>query len=83
MKGGFNLSDWALRHQSLVWYLMAVSLVMGVFSYLNLGREEDPSFAIKTMVIQTAGRAPRWTTPWSRSPTASRRSSRSWTRWIT
>ncbi|WCY18024.1 triclosan efflux RND transporter permease subunit TriC [Pseudomonas aeruginosa] len=53
MKGGFNLSDWALRHQSLVWYLMAVSLVMGVFSYLNLGREEDPSFAIKTMVIQT------------------------------
>lgn len=53
MKGSFNLSEWALRHQSFVWYLMAVSLVMGVFSYLNLGREEDPSFTIKTMVIQT------------------------------
>lgn len=52
-KGGFNLSDWALRHQSLVWYLMAVSLVMGIFSYFELGREEDPSFTIKTMVIQT------------------------------
>ena len=26
---------------------------MGVFSYMNLGREEDPSFTIKTMVIQT------------------------------
>ncbi len=51
--GGFNLSDWALRHQSLVWYLMAVSLVMGIFSYFELGREEDPSFTIKTMVIQT------------------------------
>jgi hypothetical protein len=24
-----------------------------VFSYFNLGREEDPSFTIKTMVIQT------------------------------
>ncbi|MEK1943410.1 MAG: efflux RND transporter permease subunit [Pseudomonas sp.] len=52
-KRGFNLSDWALRHQSLVWYLMAVSLVMGIFSYFELGREEDPSFTIKTMVIQT------------------------------
>ncbi len=52
-KGGFNLSEWALRHQSLVWYLMLVGLLMGVFSYMNLGREEDPSFTIKTMVIQT------------------------------
>ncbi|RCG93136.1 efflux transporter, RND family, MFP subunit [Pseudomonas aeruginosa] len=52
-EGRFQPVGLALRHQSLVWYLMAVSLVMGVFSYLNLGREEDPSFAIKTMVIQT------------------------------
>ena len=53
MKEGFNLSEWALKHQSFVWYLMFVGLLMGVFSYFNLGREEDPSFAIKTMVIQT------------------------------
>ncbi|RAU46070.1 MULTISPECIES: efflux RND transporter permease subunit [unclassified Pseudomonas] len=53
MKGNFNLSDWALKHQSFVWYLMFVGLLMGVFSYMNLGREEDPSFTIKTMVIQT------------------------------
>nr|WP_288454146.1 efflux RND transporter permease subunit [uncultured Pseudomonas sp.] len=52
-KDGFNLSDWALRHQSFVWYLMFVSLLMGVISYMNLGREEDPAFTIKTMVIQT------------------------------
>ncbi|WP_434593551.1 efflux RND transporter permease subunit [Pseudomonas sp. R4-83] len=53
MKGSFNLSEWALKHQSFVWYLMFVGLLMGVFSYFNLGREEDPSFTIKTMVIQT------------------------------
>ncbi|MCQ9425342.1 efflux RND transporter permease subunit [Pseudomonas sp. LJDD11] len=53
MKGGFNLSEWAIKHQSFVWYLMFVGLLMGVFSYMNLGREEDPSFTIKTMVIQT------------------------------
>lgn len=48
---GFNLSDWALQHRSLVWYFMAVALVAGVFSYLHLGREEDPAFTIRTMVI--------------------------------
>ncbi|VVO63629.1 efflux RND transporter permease subunit [Pseudomonas fluorescens] len=53
MKGPFNLSEWALKHQSFVWYLMFVAMLMGVFSYFNLGREEDPSFTIKTMVIQS------------------------------
>ena len=49
---GFNLSDWALNHRSLVWYFMIVFLIAGAFSYLSLGREEDPAFTIKTMVIQ-------------------------------
>ncbi|BBN61163.1 efflux RND transporter permease subunit [Pseudomonas sp. KUIN-1] len=53
MKGNFNLSEWAIKHQSFVWYLMFVALLMGVFSYMKLGREEDPSFTIKTMIIQT------------------------------
>lgn len=47
----FNLSDWALEHRSLVWYFMLVFVVAGTFSYLNLGREEDPAFTIKTMII--------------------------------
>ena len=50
----FNLSDWALRHRSFVWFLMIVSLVAGVMSYFNLGREEDPSFTIKTMVVSAS-----------------------------
>ncbi|WP_409160537.1 efflux RND transporter permease subunit [Pectobacterium sp. B2J-2] len=48
----FNLSDWALSHRSLVWYFVIVSALTGLFSYLELGREEDPSFTIKTMIIQ-------------------------------
>ncbi len=48
----FNLSDWALEHRSLVWYFMIIFLVAGFMSYLNLGREEDPNFTIKTMLIQ-------------------------------
>jgi multidrug efflux pump subunit AcrB len=48
----FNLSEWALEHRSFVWFLMAIAVVAGVFSYQNLGREEDPAFSIKTMVVQ-------------------------------
>ncbi|SDI60277.1 efflux RND transporter permease subunit [Mesorhizobium muleiense] len=48
----FNLSDWALEHRSLVWYFMIAFALAGIFAYVGLGREEDPSFTIKTMVIQ-------------------------------
>ena len=50
----FNLSDWALDHASLVWYFMLVFALLGFFAYQNLGREEDPSFVIKTMTISAA-----------------------------
>jgi multidrug efflux pump subunit AcrB len=51
---GFNLSEWALRHRSLTVYLMIVAVVAGVMSFSRLGRNEDPSFVIKTMVVQAA-----------------------------
>ncbi len=50
----FNLSDWALRHRSLVWYFMLVFSLAGLLSYFNLGRAEDPDFTIKTMIIQAS-----------------------------
>jgi len=47
----FNLSDWAVHHQALVlFFIVAVSLA-GFFSYLRLGRSEDPSFTIKLAVV--------------------------------
>jgi multidrug efflux pump subunit AcrB len=48
---GFNLSDWALRQQSLIVFLMLVTIGFGVWSYQRLGRNEDPPFTIKTMVV--------------------------------
>ena len=47
-----NLSEWALNHRSLVAYLMIVAVAAGVLSYFRLGRNEDPSFIIKTMVVK-------------------------------
>ena len=42
MKSSFNLSEWALEHRSLLWYFMIVFVLAGTFSYIKLGREEDP-----------------------------------------
>lgn len=50
---GFNLSDWAIRNKSIVIYLMLISAIAGLWAYNNLGREEDPPFTIKTMVVKT------------------------------
>src|SRR5258705_12429265 len=49
----FNLSRWALEHKSFVVYLMLVVALAGIFEYRRLGRDEDPPFTIKTMVVKT------------------------------
>ena len=48
-----NLSEWALKHQSMVLYLMIVFMVGGVISFFSLGRAEDPDFTFKVMVVRT------------------------------
>ncbi len=48
-----NLSEWALRHQQMVLYLMIVFMVGGVLAFFQLGRAEDPDFTFKVMVVRT------------------------------
>lgn len=50
---GFNLSEWALNHRSLMIFIMVLVFVAGAYSYTRLGREEDPGFIIRTMVVTT------------------------------
>ena len=50
----FNLSDWALRHRSFVVYCMIATTAAGLLSYSRLGRNEDPAFTFRTMVVQAA-----------------------------
>lgn len=50
----FNLSEWALKNRSVVIYLMIVSVLAGIFAFIRLGRNEDPSFVIKSMVVSAA-----------------------------
>lgn len=59
MKGGFNLSRWALEHIPLTRYLMAVLLIGGMLSYASLGQDEDPPFTSVPWCCKPTGRAPR------------------------
>ncbi len=54
MSSNFNLSEWALKHQSFVLFLVVVLGFVGIFSYGKLGQSEDPPFTFKFMVVRTA-----------------------------
>ncbi|MBS1227042.1 MAG: acriflavin resistance protein [Proteobacteria bacterium] len=48
-----NLSEWALKHRSMVAFLIVMLVTGGALSYLKLGRAEDPDFTFKVMVVRT------------------------------
>lgn len=53
-KTAFNLSEWALKHQTLVLYLMIMLMLSGFLAYTRLGQSEDPPFTFKVMLVRTS-----------------------------
>ena len=51
---GLNLSDWALKHRSFIVFAMIAVVIARTASYFRLGRNEDPAFTFRTMVVQAA-----------------------------
>ena len=49
----FNISEWALKHQAMVVFLIIVSLIGGIAAYNSLGRAEDPDYTFKMIVVRT------------------------------
>jgi multidrug efflux pump subunit AcrB len=47
-----NLSAWAIGNRALVTFTMIAAIVAGAWSYLHLGRSEDPPFTVKAMIVQ-------------------------------
>lgn len=50
----FNLSEWALKHQTLVLYIMLMLTISGFLAYAKLGQSEDPPFTFKVMLVRTS-----------------------------
>jgi len=51
---GPNLSEWSIRRPQLVLYFMLVAVIAGALVFLRLGRNEDPAFTFRTMVVSAA-----------------------------
>ena len=49
---GFNLSRWAIEHGNFTRFIIALLMLAGVLSYLNLGQKEDPDFTFRVMVVR-------------------------------
>ncbi len=51
---GPNLSAFAVSRKSLTVYFMLLAVLAGTLTFLRLGRNEDPAFTFRTMVVQAA-----------------------------
>lgn len=49
-----NWAEWSIRHKQVVYFFAALLSVMGIYAYFTLGRQEDPDFKVKQMVISAA-----------------------------
>lgn len=47
-----NLSLWSVTNPAVTLFAIIVAMLAGALAYINLGRAEDPTFTIKTMVVQ-------------------------------
>ncbi|MXR35392.1 AcrB/AcrD/AcrF family protein [Neisseriaceae bacterium B2N2-7] len=52
MRMRLNLSEWALKNQPLVRYLIVMLMLAGVWCYAQLGQKEDPEFTFKAMMVR-------------------------------
>ncbi|MBO6038381.1 MAG: efflux RND transporter permease subunit [Acidaminococcaceae bacterium] len=49
-----NWAEWSIKHKQVVYFFAGLIALVGVLSYFVLGRQEDPSFTVKQMVVSAA-----------------------------
>ena len=49
-----NLAEWAIKNQQIVFFFVISIIIGGLWSYMTLGRSEDPNFTIREMVVAAA-----------------------------
>ncbi|MBB6464268.1 multidrug efflux pump subunit AcrB [Aminobacter lissarensis] len=51
-KKPFNLSRWAIGHQSIARFLFGLIIITGALGLMRMGQSEDPEFTFRVMVVQ-------------------------------
>lgn len=45
------ISEYSLRHRAVVWFVLALFIVGGVWAFTQMGKKEDSTFVLKTAVV--------------------------------
>jgi len=51
MTGRFNLSALAVRERAITLFLIIALAASGIYSFVKLGRAEDPAFTVKVLTV--------------------------------
>ena len=46
-----SLSDYSIRHRNVVWFMLALFIIGGVWSFFKMGKKEDSTFVLKSAVV--------------------------------
>ena len=46
-----SIPEYILRHRSVAWFVLALFIVGGVWSFLQMGKKEDSTFVLKSAVV--------------------------------
>ncbi|MBR5811497.1 MAG: efflux RND transporter permease subunit [Alistipes sp.] len=46
-----SIAQFSMRHRSVVWFLLALCIVGGVWAFLQMGKKEDSTFVLKSAVV--------------------------------
>ena len=49
-----NLAEYSIRNTTITWMVVVLLIIGGIFSFMGLGRLEDPAFTIKEALVNTA-----------------------------
>ena len=49
-----SIAQFSMRHRSVVWFLLALCIVGGVWAFLQMGKKEDSTFVLKSAVVSCA-----------------------------
>lgn len=55
-----TITEYSLRNRSIIWFILALSLVGGVWAFMKMGKKEDSTFILKSAVVtcEYAGASP-------------------------
>lgn len=46
-----TITEYSMRHRTIVWFVLALFVVGGVWAFMKMGKKEDSTFVIKSAVV--------------------------------